>query len=187
MNKAVFIRHETTGFGYLSEQSGALAEYFQLIQQETGSLIPPREAFNPASIPKLLPNILIMELRSEQECVFRLVGSATVDRSGVNPQGFNYIDMVPDKIRARCIRNLYGLFEQPCGSTGLQIESYKNGDAATVEVTSFPFLDSQGSKQIIATATEVFTDALTIPREGDVSLENWPAFRFVDIGAGVPA
>jgi len=186
MDKALHIAESADEFGFLSKQSRMLFDYFKKIQPDSGEAIPHRDSFDPMKVPRLLPNILMMELRSEQECVFRLVGNATIERSGTNPQGMNYFDLLPEKIKASCVSNMFAIFRQPCASTGLQVESYTNGEAATVEVTSFPFMDKDGLKLVIATATEVFVDELTLPREGSVSLDHWPAHRFIDIGAGLP-
>jgi len=172
---------------FLSDQSVMLAEYFFLLQQNSGALIPPRSAFNPSDIPRLLPNMVIFELKSDEECLFRLVGTAGVDRAGFNAQGQNYFKMFPENIRRACARNMNCLFTQPCGSIGLQIETYANGETATVEAVSFPFLDNAGNRLIIAAATEVNTDKLTLPGQGEVALDRWPEHRFLDIGAGIPA
>lgn len=184
--KAIF----NGGYGgeeFQTRQSQQLFEYYKALQNRMDCIMPPRSAFNPADIPRLLPNIVIMEWFSPEDCRFRLVGTATVERTGYDPTGVNFFILLPEDVRKVRSRNLNYCLTHPCAATGIQTENYGAGDPAYVEVTVFPFKSEDGEQPLaICVATEVVFGKYTMPRSDPQNIPEWKRHRFIDIGAGLP-
>ncbi len=151
-------------------------------------LLPHRGDFVLADIKQLLPRLLLLEVRSPTEIVFRLAGTMVRARVGAELTGRNFIDLARPEERAERARLLLAEVAQPCGAVMIYPLAYPSGFDAPVEVVSVPVepnLPGQ-PKLVLALFTELFRPVGEVPAEIADHLPSGKSVSFFDIGAGVP-
>jgi len=151
-------------------------------------LLPRRADFVLADIKPLLPRLLLLEVRSPSEIVFRLAGTMVRARVGAELTGKNFIDLARPEERRERSRLLLAEVGQPCGAVMIYPLAYPSGYEAPVEVVSVPVepnLPGQ-PKLVLALFTELFKPAGEVPASVDDHLAPGRSMSFFDIGAGVP-
>jgi len=74
---------------FWTREAGLFCAYFRTLQEETGRLVPPRKAFTPTLARPLLPYLSILEVKSPELLLVRLVGTAIVNRTHFDNTGGN--------------------------------------------------------------------------------------------------
>lgn len=154
------------------------------------SLMPHRRDVRLEEIKPLLPSIMVLDALSGSDVSFRLVGTKVVDRLGFDPAGMDYVNMArPEERHVRTYR-LGQHLSQPCGSWFIVAHPYANEVFAPTECLVLPVRPGgdQPGLQLFAMSEHIgegplIWDAIGKAQEMPVAEE----FRFVDIGAGVPA
>lgn len=153
------------------------------------NLLPRRSDFHLADIKPLLPRLLLLEVRSAREIVFRLAGTMVRARVGAELTGRNFIDLARPEERAERARLLLAEVAQPCGAVMIYPLAYPSGYEAPVEVVSVPVEPNQPheAKLVLALFTELFKPEGEIPASIDQHLAPGKRVSFFDIGGGVPS
>jgi hypothetical protein len=168
-----------------AERCRVFARYWLSLPRLDG--LPPRSAFDPLAIPKLLPHIVLHDLRQPGRSIMRLVGTRMVDRFGFDPTGRDYTDFVAPERRGAALSALTAMAWHPCGMRVLLRGEYAGGHAMEAESIGFPLSDDSGDGRFL-----VFVDDLTgRPRVWDRRAHPLRTLHvreriFLDIGAGVP-
>jgi len=160
---------------------------YRRLQLETGQIVPPRKAFTPATARAPLPYLSILEFKSPQLLLVKLVGTAIVNRTRIDNTGRNMLDLMPPELRADAIAGFRELLDTPCGATYISHENY--GDVAIpIEILSFPFADAAGRPTlIISLSVETDRQELMLRGEDPMALSTIFSKRTIDLGAGAPA
>ncbi len=151
-------------------------------------LLPRRADFHLADIKPLLPRLLLLEVRSPSEVVFRLAGTMVRARVGTELTGRNFIDLALPHERAERSRLLMAEVSQPCGAVMVYPLAYPSGYEAPVEVVSVPVEPNQADRPMLVLAlfTELFKPQGEVPATIENRLHPGKSVSFCDIGAGVP-
>ena len=161
----------------------ALIEYWYSIRGS--DTVPSRSDVRPADIRQLLPNVMMLEYRPGGELIFRLVGSAIVDKLGKNFTGMNQLDLFPKAQRAFARQRYVNLLEQPCGLHVHRDMRSRFGAEFVADVVYLPLRDRSGLvSQLIAVAA--VAGGGVCERHESASLTPREAFEYLDLGSGVP-
>ncbi len=151
-------------------------------------LVPRRSSVRIEDISNLLHLISVVEVRSPDEAIFRLAGTALCQAMGVELSGLNYFDFTTPEQRGPRAKRTCALVEHPAGSHFQFPVAYKTGRMVPSEVLSFPVWpdDPNAPPQLFGISVALENTHL----EGEVDQPDRIAmpegFQFVDIGAGVP-
>ncbi len=153
-------------------------------------LLPSRRDFDLSMIKRLLPRMVLLDVRSADEVRFRLVGTGITRALGVELTGRNYLDLGDPNDRGERASFLFAELNQPCGAVMLYPIYYASGRMAPMEVISAPVApDKPGDPPlVVALLSELDAAATAEPMapEFGVRLPTGRQFRYFDIGAGVP-
>ncbi len=173
------------GLEVVDESTCLFAEYWASLPKV--DLIPPREAFRPEEVPRLLPNIVIHELVSPEIVRLRLVGSAVVDDYGQDITGRNYLDFVERERRPKASRSLFLTCAHPAGMLALLRSVSRAGRVMLRESIALPFRGDAGVPNLAyaysSSARERAYSSLDLDELQVMSVARRDYF---DIGAGVP-
>lgn len=164
----------------------AFVKYWDSLECDEG-LIPPRSQFRPEDIPRLLPNLILVELVSADIIETRLAGSNVMQSFGFDPKGHNYLDYVQPERRAIASANMWAVHKQPCGVWALAEQRYPEGKAVQSEMLGLP-LFGEGKRPLALFIQQTvreprYLDREKCPRPVNEILD----LKFLDIGAGVPS
>ena len=153
-------------------------------------LLPSRRDFDLGSIKRLLPRVILLELRSQTEVAFRLAGTWITRVLGVELTGRNYLELGNPADRKERADLLFAEVAQPCGAVMIYPMQYASGRAAPVEVISAPVVgdDPADPPLVFALLTELTSNNFAEPLAPDLArqLPTGRQLRFFDIGAGTP-
>lgn len=152
-------------------------------------LLPARADMRLADIAALLPNVILVEVPAPDQAIIRLAGTLICAVVGQELKGTNLLDWTPPEARALRIARLQHIVRQPCAGLGLGHAQALSGLDFMMETLNLPVLPDQpgAAMQILTVVTRVPGE----PRPSHVAatqIGRLPErFRFVDIGAGLPA
>lgn len=153
------------------------------------AIAPRRRNLSLEDIARWLPLLSVLEICSEQEQVFRLVGSDINAARGRELTGATLRELSrPEDWPARARVNA-AMAAQPCGITFRALFRYSIGDDSVSEYLCLPVYadDPSAPVQLFTIRQPLRNVALQLPQRdpetNPVGIDN----RFVDIGAGVPA
>ena len=153
-------------------------------------MLPSRRDFDLGSIKRLLPRVILLEIRSPTEVAFRLAGTWITRVLGVELTGRNYLDVGNPADRQERAALLFAEVMQPCGAVMIYPMHYASGRAAPVEVISAPVLGDRPTDppMVFALLTELASSGFAEPLAEEVvrQLPTGRQLRFFDIGAGTP-
>jgi hypothetical protein len=104
-------------------------------------MIPRRSSFDPTRISPLLPGIAIYEIKSRDEIVYRLAGTALVDHFGMEVTGKNFLDFWEGERREMAADAMYNCITKPCGLFTKMTGVSHSGRVETSVSVGFPLLD----------------------------------------------
>ena len=153
-----------------------------------GRLLPNRSDLDLADIKLLLPRIVLIEVRSAAEAIFRLAGSWIREELGFELTGLNYVDLAEPEGRAERGQLLLAEARQPCGAVMLYRHQYASGAVMPLEIVSLPLNpDTDGAPMLlIGLLTVLQRPPMPENAPGARILAPGRELRFFDIGAGVP-
>lgn len=153
-------------------------------------LLPHRHQVQLTSIARLMPQLMVLEVRGPDRATFRLAGTDIEELLGARLTGRSFITMAETAQQKRRGEILWLQVSQPCAAIVCQEVEFRSGRRASIEIAAAPVLpDAEGQPvQIFAVASQL-PQPVTRPRSGerDIVVRNFGRnLRFVDIGAGVP-
>ncbi len=151
-------------------------------------LMPYRSELDPGRLKRALPYLVIFELRSPDQFVFRLAGTAVRDMLGVELTGRNLFDFTPDAIRRTRSWRFWASATHPCGNSYEIPVAAPSGNARLHEGISLPLQPDRADAppQLLGLFAPIQGEPW-LSRERVQQLEIASRFNFIDIGAGVPA
>ena len=147
--------------------------------------VPFRASFEPMSVPRILPVILLFE-RSDCGWRFRLAGTEIDRRWGRPVTGLEYTELVSAEGFRAARQEFEGIAQTPCGSFSVATVTFKSGRRSTLEILRLPMRANDGSVSLIlCSAAEAF--ARKTPHGADMAqeIDSFEQRQFFDIGAGL--
>jgi hypothetical protein len=163
----------------------ALYDYWIDIRKDR--IVPDAQDVDPLAIVPLLPDIVVFQVNSPEEIIYRLAGTEVVNRMGHDPTGKNLIDIAASG-KGGIISTLMTMtVRQPAGLYARYDNIYTNGRRATVNSLYLPVSDDSDTLgRILAIHTmskpKLYEEERSLTTIGD-SIE---LTEFLDIGAGTP-
>ncbi len=178
------------GTNFDRKESASFAEYWQSLRKD--ELVPAKSRLDPSQLKHLLPYIMIFEKISDTSFLIRLVGTEIVRRRGKDPTGHKLEAYSSAGEESPFRKNLMSVLDCPCGFLTISIETYTKGTQSFIELSGFPFADSEGVPRfIVSLAIESSRSfnrrnkSLLMSQERTTRQE-WKFHQFIDIGAGLP-
>lgn len=173
---------------FKSPLSRALTEYWFSLPRPDGSMLPLKNRLEPMAIPKLLPRLVLHDLRQPGESIMRVVGTGIAAQYGFDPTGHDYIRYVASERRQSALAELHKMAAHPCGMTVLIEHIPASGSSIFAEATGYPFATDDGVGRFVL----FVDDALDRPQHRDPRRAPFRRLAvhertYIDIGAGVPA
>lgn len=175
---------ETTGL--LTDEARSLFAAWQTWRGD--ALLPSRTHMQLSDIVALLPMISVLEIRSPQEVVFRLAGTAITAAAGFELKGMNYLEMTKPEIRPHRSARLLSLVRQPCGGLVHNVRDVDDGGSAGIEIMVLPIRPAENDGALQLLSISALTDP-GIMLGGDIKAQLDKVadqFSYLDLGAGVP-
>lgn len=152
------------------------------------ALLPSRADMRLSDIVALLPMISVLEIRSPQEIVFRLAGTAITAAVGFELKGMNYLEMTKPEIRPHRSARLLSLARQPCGGLAHNVRAVDDGGSAGIEIMVLPIRPAENDGALQLLSISALTDP-GVMLGGDIKAQLDKVadqFSYLDVGAGVP-
>ena len=149
-------------------------------------IVPNRSDLRPAAMLPLLPNLMILEYRTPGTLIYRLAGTASAEKLGIDFTGSNLLDHVAPRQRREAEFRLNVLRTQPCGLIAHEVLRSKHQTPFVAEVIFLPLRDRHGEiTQLIGSASTIEQGdkgVMAGTEEAMITITT----DFLDIGAGVP-
>ena len=166
----------------LAEPAISLWLYWNALPKIDG--VPLKSSFNPMAVPRLLPELSIVEQRGVVWFI-RLAGMEVVSQIGMDPTGMNYLDLVWPEQREQLDRVLRTIVSRPCAYRGTRIVTHATGICFAIASFVLPLRNSKGEISLILAVSHRLRPADRDYAGGFSSL-GISEFVFMDIGKGVP-
>lgn len=143
---------------------------------------PSKSAFDPADIPRLLPDVLLYERRAEDHFRFRVVGTRVAARIGHDPTGGNMLALLGDDFRPAVQAAMNRVLDEPCVQVVTVRDRFPSGRESLVEVVRAPLLDDSGAARFVISSTaELEPLGSRLARAAPASVGEPMADRFVPL------
>lgn len=173
--------------GFRAPLCRQLYQYWLGLPKPEGSLLPWKSSLDPAAIPKLLPRVVLHDLRQPGRSILRLVGTGMAEQYGFDPTGRDYIEYVAPERRASALRQLVRVAAQPCAMRVVIENVHASGKRIVDEALGVPFEADDGSGRFLLFVDEAIErPAFHDPRRKPLEILRVLEREFIDIGAGVP-
>ncbi len=151
----------------------------------TDNIVPRRADLRPSALLPFLPNLMILEYKEPGKVVYRLVGTACVDKLGMDLTGTNLFDFIAPHQRAAAVASLEEVRTHPCGCLVYEKLRSKYLTPVLVEIIYLPLRDRDGEITQLFAAVDVVErgEKGTADAADEVTAVK---VQFIDIGAGVP-
>lgn len=151
------------------------------------NLVPARADFDPSEVPELLPHMIMHELIDRRRSRLRLVGTALVERYGMDITGRDYLEFVPPERREIAMNGLLRAVEQPAGMRVLMNIRTSTGRACLAESFGLPLSQPEGRPPILLFhSIEIENYGHGIVDDGRLEHFGVSERTYIDIGNGVP-
>ncbi|WP_339632200.1 PAS domain-containing protein [uncultured Sneathiella sp.] len=127
---------------WVTPDARQFAEYWRSLDRD--HLVPHRSSFDPTKIHRLLHSIAIYEVVSKEEIIYRLAGTAIVDRIGMEVTGRNFLDFWEGAGREQAGAAMYECVTKPCGMFTSLTGKTHDGHIENSYAVGFPLLDDRG-------------------------------------------
>jgi hypothetical protein len=162
-----------------------IADYWLSLR---GERVRPRNAeIDPAVLARYLPHVALLEVRSADDTVCRLAGTAIRLSLGFELTGKSVIHLYAPELHRAAGFRFWTMATRPCGATFEMALRFSTGAEAPHEVIILP-LEPDGPGEhptLLLGAAGIqavkWENIAVLPQ-----LEASPSFRFVDIGTGIP-
>ncbi|MEQ8817496.1 MAG: PAS domain-containing protein [Thalassobaculum sp.] len=152
------------------------------------SLIPLKSALDPLAIPKLLPRVLLHDLRQPGRAILRLVGTGLVEQYGFDPTGHDYERYVEPERWPSALAELVKVAGHPCGMRVLTEHVHSDGRVHENEAVGLPLEADDGSGRFLLFVDEIVKAPVGIdPRRRPVRHLVVKQRDYLDIGGGAPS
>lgn len=170
------------------KQFKQFTDYWELLQAEADGPVPAKSQLNPTKIAKLLPFVYLLELKSREETIVRLVGTSLDQLAAISYTGDNLFEFCPPEeipIYAEINKHRCTL---PCASRVVRELTFENGENCLLHSLGYPMAGEDGEVN--------FCIGVMIPnrRFGAVDIDNGAVVQsalrtldYIDIGFGVPS
>ncbi|MBO0334458.1 PAS domain-containing protein [Sneathiella sp. CAU 1612] len=126
---------------WVTPDAKEFAYYWRSLDRDR--VVPRRSSFDPTRISPLLPGIAIYEVKSRDEIIYRLAGTAVVDHFGMEVTGMNFLDFWEGDRRQLAADSMFKCISTPCGMFTRLIGVSRNGRVETSVAVGFPLLDQE--------------------------------------------
>lgn len=173
--------------GFRSPLCRSLYEYWLGLPKPEGSVLPLKSSLDPTAIPKLLPRVVLHDLRQPGRSILRLVGTGMAEQYGFDPTGRDYIEYVAPERQASALAQLVKVATHPCGMRVVIENIHASGKSLVDEAAGFPLEADDGSGRFLLFVDEpVERPAFHDPRRKPLEILRVLEREFIDLGAGVP-
>lgn len=160
----------------LDPDNRALVQYWQSLG---GGSVPAKSAFDPAAVKHILPHVVIYERRTRENFVFRLVGTAVVERLGLELTGRDLAELFFHAERSEALRDLNTVLDRSLGQYLRVSDRFVSGREAIVEIVRLPLTDHDGENRFIVACTkEMNTTTLRNPQDEPVLIAEKKVSKF---------
>ena len=151
-------------------------------------ILPRRAQVQLTTIARLMPQLVVLEVRGPDRATFRLAGDDIERAFGARLTGRSFIKMAEEAHQARRGELLWRQVSQPCAIIMQQEREYRSGRRDIVEIASAPVLpDTDGMPVQVFAVVSPLSRHVAAP-DNDVIIRNIGRnLRFLDIGAGIPS
>lgn len=133
---------------FSSEQAKSLNDYWNSLARQADG-IPSRASFDPITIPKLLPFIILYERLETDKYQVRLQGTSFVDRGISDVTGSVLVPDAADSSSELMNAALARVLDEPCGLRIVGVERNAEGKNALIEALGLPLLDDAGEPRFV--------------------------------------
>jgi hypothetical protein len=163
----------------------ALFSHWTSLREKDG--IPFATALNPRPLAPWLRSMTIMEVLLPQAVNYRLVGTAVVDRLGLNPTGKNLFELMKPEIRPSVTFLYASLTGVPCGAITSHINLSSDGKMAKILVMHLPLAVPAGEAPRIVAMNLQQEVVDYLPASGHLTIGSaLNHHTWIDLGFGVP-
>jgi hypothetical protein len=148
----------------------------------------PRNAeIDPAALARYLPHVALLEVRSIDDTICRLAGTAIRLSLGFELTGKSVIHLYAPELHRAAGYRFWTMATRPCGATFEMALRFSTGAEAPHEVVILPLeADRPGSRPTLLLGAAgmqavKWENIAVLPQ-----LQAAPSFRFIDVGAGIP-
>lgn len=165
----------------------ALYEYWLGLPKPAGTVLPLKSSLDPTAIPRLLPRIVLHDLRQPGRSIIRLAGTGMVEQYGFDPTGDDYLLYVAPERQQSALGELVKVAGHPCGMKVLIEQVNASGKGITSESTGFPFEADDGSGRFLMFVDDAIDrPSYYDPRQKPLEVLTVHERVYIDVGAGVP-
>lgn len=132
---------------------------------------PPRADFNPMAVPRLLPNIMLVERTDDGVLNVRLMGTTLADRFEADLSGRPLLAALPDGLRESAELAYREVLEGPCVLIAWRRLERASGKLPVVENLHLPWTDADGDVRFAITSIWGVEGRIAPEREDRV--EDW--------------
>ncbi len=100
--------------------------------------VPERAAFDPMRLRGLLPHVHLLEFHGPEHLIYRLSGTAEVQRLGEDPKGKDYFALVDAPAAAYLRARFHELLFHPAGVLVTTLETYADGTHTPTRFIALP-------------------------------------------------
>lgn len=141
--------------------------------------------WDPIQIPKLMPNLLILEANADNDFVYRFAGTAVCDFVGEELTGRLMKDFFPSPEAYATVENVHRtLLEVPCGQLASYLLRTTSGRESISEIVILPMCGADGVPDRLVVCMAILEEYGFGDSTPEVS-QNLSA-EWIDLGFGVP-
>jgi hypothetical protein len=153
-------------------------------------IVPHRAAFRPERAARFLRHLILCDVTMEgvPSISMRLVGSEFEQQIQRSVTGQDYLQFLPRAYHASAMESLREIVERPCGLWQITPLRYDGDFARSVEITAFPLLTGRADKYTLLVLTQFIGGVMLLRPSCSkfTTTDTAIAYRYIDLGAGVP-
>lgn len=142
------VQTRASQLGFKAPATKAFHAYWQSLRNSAGKM-PVRAQFDPVSIPKLLPDIIVFERLEKEKFLVRLQGTAFRERDLTDRTGLVLERIADNAVRNTSIEAMEDCLTRPCGLHIQGVELNRNGRKLLTETAAFPLADEKGQVKFL--------------------------------------
>ena len=169
-----------------TEACRVILDHWQALRGDR--LLPRHAEFDPAAVARYLPQVALFEVRSPELTLCRLAGTGFRLSLGFELTGMNVNHLYAPELHRAAGYRFTTMATQPCAATVELALRFSSQAQAPHELIFLPLEpDGPEAAPTLLVATAVIDGALWPNTAVLPQLQTSPTFRFIDIGAGIPA
>lgn len=111
--------------------------------------VPARDAFDPMRLRGLLAHVHLLEFHGPERLIYRLSGTAEVQRLGEDPKGKDYFALVDVPAAAYLRARFHELLFHPAGVLVTTLETYPDGTHTPTRFLALPLRDYSQERDFV--------------------------------------